>query len=167
MVTGKSSVNPWIAPDELRAVVCQGSARRSTAEILSRSHSPAELWDVSPLLHYIYLKLRPPMPSWFYLSHKSIIKNYMWAWVIKPVINRRHTEPGPDYTIGIMGPREGKKKNCVKRSNSVKNTSRTSCVHRDIQKAFQSAHRHYLPWIYCSSNHCSVVLWQKMWDIHI
>ncbi len=50
----------------------------------------------------------PPMPSWFHLSHKSIIENYMWPWVTKPVINRRHIEPGPDYTIGIMGPREGK-----------------------------------------------------------
>ncbi len=35
------------------------------------------------------------------------------------------------------------------------------------KKAFQSAHRHYLPWIYCSNTHCTMILWQKMWDIHI
>ncbi len=29
------------------------------------------------------------------------------------------------------------------------------------QKAFQNAHRHYLPWIYCSNTHCTMVLWQK------
>ncbi len=35
------------------------------------------------------------------------------------------------------------------------------CVQRDSQKAFQYAHRHYLPWIYCSNIHCTMVLWQK------
>ncbi len=35
------------------------------------------------------------------------------------------------------------------------------CVQRDSQKTFQSAHRHYLPWIYCSNTHCTMVLWQK------
>ncbi len=37
------------------------------------------------------------------------------------------------------------------------------CVQRDSQKAFQSTHRHYLPWIYCndSNTHCTMVLWQK------
>ncbi len=40
------------------------------------------------------------------------------------------------------------------------------CVQRDSQKAFQSTHRHYLPWIYCSNTQCTMVLWQK-WDIHI
>ncbi len=34
-------------------------------------------------------------------------------------------------------------------------------VQRDSQKAFQYAHRHYLPWIYCSDTHCTMVLWQK------
>ncbi len=41
------------------------------------------------------------------------------------------------------------------------------CVQRDSQKTVQSAHLHYLPWIYCSNTHCTMVLWQKMWDIHI
>ncbi len=53
----------------------------------------------------------------------------------------------------------------VKCLNSAKNTSRTSCVQRDSQKDFQSVHHHYLPWIYCSNTHCTMVLWQKMWDI--
>ncbi len=37
------------------------------------------------------------------------------------------------------------------------------CVQRDSQKAFQSTHLHYLPWIYCnvSNTHCTMVLWQK------
>ncbi len=37
------------------------------------------------------------------------------------------------------------------------------CVQRDSQKAFQSTHLHYLPWIYCnvSNSHCTMVLWQK------
>ncbi len=36
-------------------------------------------------------------------------------------------------------------------------------MQRDSQKAFQSTHRHYLPWIYCnvSNTHCTVVLWLK------
>ncbi len=34
-------------------------------------------------------------------------------------------------------------------------------VQRDSQKAFQYAHRHYLPWIYCSNIHYTMVLWQK------
>ncbi len=34
-------------------------------------------------------------------------------------------------------------------------------VQRDSQKAFQYAHRHYLPWIYCSNIHCTMVLGQK------
>ncbi len=34
-------------------------------------------------------------------------------------------------------------------------------MQRDSQKAFQSTHRHYLPWIYCSNTHCTMVLWQK------
>ncbi len=41
------------------------------------------------------------------------------------------------------------------------------CVQRDSQKAFQSTQRHYLPWIYCSNTHCTMVLWKEMWDIHI
>ncbi len=43
------------------------------------------------------------------------------------------------------------------------------CVQRDGQKAFQSTHRHYLLWIYCnvSNTHCTMALWQKIWDIHI
>ncbi len=35
------------------------------------------------------------------------------------------------------------------------------CVQRDSQKAFQSTHCYYLPWIYCSNTHCTMVLWQK------
>ncbi len=35
------------------------------------------------------------------------------------------------------------------------------CVQRDSQKAFKSAHLHYLPWIYCSNTHCTMVLLQK------
>ncbi len=34
-------------------------------------------------------------------------------------------------------------------------------VQRDSQKAFQYAHRHYLPWIYCSNIHYTMALWQK------
>ncbi len=34
-------------------------------------------------------------------------------------------------------------------------------VQTSSQKAFQYAHRHYLPWIYCSNIHCTMVLWQK------
>ncbi len=40
-------------------------------------------------------------------------------------------------------------------------------VQRDSQKPFDSAHRYYLPWIYCSNTHCTMVLWQKMWYFHI
>ncbi len=35
------------------------------------------------------------------------------------------------------------------------------CVQLDSQKAFQSTRRHYLPWIYCSNTHCTMLLWQK------
>ncbi len=36
-------------------------------------------------------------------------------------------------------------------------------MQRDSQKAFQSTHLHYLPWIYCnvSNTRCTMVLWQK------
>ncbi len=34
------------------------------------------------------------------------------------------------------------------------------CVQRDSQKASQSTHLHYLPWIYCGNTHCTMVLWQ-------
>ncbi len=36
-------------------------------------------------------------------------------------------------------------------------------MQQDSQKAFQSTHLHYLPWIYCnvSNTHCIMVLWQK------
>ncbi len=36
------------------------------------------------------------------------------------------------------------------------------CVQRDRAKAFQSTHRHHLPWIYCSNTHFTA----EMWDIH-
>ncbi len=35
------------------------------------------------------------------------------------------------------------------------------CVQRDSQEAFQSAHRQYLPWIYCNNTYCTMVLRQK------
>ncbi len=40
---------------------------------------------------------------------------------------------------------------------------RTQAEHekRLSQKAFQYAHRHNLPWIYCSNIHCTMVFWQK------
>ncbi len=34
-------------------------------------------------------------------------------------------------------------------------------MQRDSQKTFQSTHLQYLPWIYCSNTHCTMVLWQK------
>ncbi len=41
-------------------------------------------------------------------------------------------------------------------------------MQRDSQKAFKSAHRHYLPWIYCSNTHCTGTgIAAEMWEIHI
>ncbi len=43
--------------------------------------------------------------------------------------------------------------------DSLKPNRRTRCVQRKSQKAFQSTHFHYLPWIYCnvSNPHCTMV----------
>ncbi len=40
-------------------------------------------------------------------------------------------------------------------------------VQRDSQKAFQYAHRHYLPWIYSSKHSLHYGIVAEMWDIHI